>query len=600
MIEYLKLFLVIYGWSVLSGGHKQEKNPYQYIAACSAIIVALFVFALFQSLRNGIFFVYVVGLIGIISGVKKAIYDVGSRGALLNRLVVLIVIFLLAHSASWGADYWTWDEFSHWGAQVEYLTLNGNLHTDARLLLFPEYIPGLSLWRYFGHFVLKKSEASGTYFTNFLLIFLSIYGIAYDKSIGKNIFKFGIVFFGLLIFFQSLVSTLYADPVQSILLLCALKIACEKDSNNFKYLVLVTAAVLLSKHVGLIFSLYIACYYLAVQIFIHKVPLRSVIFKFIIIFGSIFLLYFAWSKYLNYYSLSKNAIDTSSLTKGGVLDIFATMKAHILGVLDNRYPHASYMPTTFGLEFVSHGISLGILYLIVLIISAVLMLLPNENKKFILLNFVFTVFASLSFLIFLAFVRVATSGLTGDIYSFTRYFIVVLYPLIFLQLLSTLDFSLKRSFFSGLIIFAIYLSVAPAFNATLSYKKRDLLGITVEHKTKAAMVKKYAKENSVVWYVNSDESPAYFMFRARVLPVEVKSCWNGSGLYLYDSLKTTKDLDTRIDKFSKMMCDVDLIYVDTVPDEFWIQYAGLFDKTKGQVYKVKNGSNGHCSAAFLE
>ncbi len=600
MIEYLKLFLVIYGWSLLCCGRQQEKNPYQYIAACSAIIVTLFVFALFQNLRNGIFFVYAVGLIGIIYGVKQAIYAVGSRGALLHRIVVLTVIFLLAHSASWGADYWTWDEFSHWGAQVEYLTLKGNLHTDARLLLFPEYIPGLSLWRYFGHFVLKKSEAGGTYFANFLLIFLSIYGIAYDKSIGKNIFKFSIVFFGLLIFFQSLVSTLYADPVQSILLLCALKIASEKDLNNFKYLVAVTAAVLLSKHVGLIFSLYIIFYFAIVQIYVYKTPYRSTIYKSATIFAIAVLLYLAWSKYLSYYSLSKDAIDVSPLTKDGVLDLFSKMKMHVLGVLDNRFPHASYMPTIFEFEFVGKGISLGIFYVLILMISTSLMLLPNNDKRLNLTNYIFIITTSLSFLIFLAFIRGATLGLTGDIYSFSRYFVVVLYPFIFLQLLNAIDFSIKRSFCIGLIVFTVYLLVSPVFNITLSYKKRDLLGITVDHKAKAAIVKKYTKENSVVWYINTDVSPAYYMFRARVLPVEVKSFWNGFGLYLFDSLKINKDLDTRIEKFSRMMCDVDLIYVDNVPDEFWVQYTGLFDKTKGQAYIVKNGLNGHCSAAFLE
>jgi hypothetical protein len=600
MIEYLKIYLILYGWSVLCCTNKQEKNPYQYIVACCSIIVTLFAFAIFQNLQNGIFIIYSVGLIGVIYAIKKAIYDVESRGALLHRIVVLVIIFLLAHSASWGADYWTWDEFSHWGAQIEYLTLKGNLHTDAKLLLFPEYIPGLSLWRYFGHSVLVKTGASGTYFINFLLIFLSIYGITYYKSIGKNIFKFIIVFLGLLIFFQSLVSTLYADPVQSILILCALKIASEKNSTNFIYLVLVTAAVLLSKHVGLIFSLYIVCYYAVVQIFVHKVPWRSVILRFIIIFSAFILLYFAWSKYLTYYSLSKNVIDTSSLTKGGLQDVFAIMKTHIAGVLDNRYPHASYMPTALDLGFVAHGISLGILSLFILVFSAAFMLLQNENKRLISINFISTAIVSLSFLIFLAFVRVATPGLTGDIYSFTRYFVVILYPFIFLQLLSTLDFSLKRSFLIGLTIFAAYLAVAPTFNSTLSYKKRDLLGITVEYKAKAAIAKKYAKENSIIWYVNSEESPAYFMFRARVLPVEVKGYWNGTGLYLYDSLKTTKDVDTRIDKFSRLMCDVDLIYVDTVPDEFWVQYTGLFDKTKGQIYRVKPGLDGHCTATYLE
>lgn len=600
MIEYLKLFLVVYGWSVICCDRKQEKNPYQYITACCAIIVTLFVFALLQCLRIGIYFIYIIGLIGILYGLKQALYNTETRGALFQRVVVLFIIFFMAHFASWGADYWAWDEFSHWGTQVEYLTLNGNLHTDAKLLIFPEYIPGLSLWRYFGHFVLKKAEASGIYFTNFLLIFLSIYGIAYDKLIGKCIFRFSIIFFGLLIFFQSLVSTLYADPVQSVLLLCALKIASEKNSNNFKHLVLVTAVVLLAKHVGLIFSLYIISYYTFVNIYVHKISVRFVISKSIVILIAVTLLYLAWWKYLSKYALGKNTVDASLFTSNGIFNLFLIMKMHVAGVLDNRFPHASYVPTALPLDFVASGMSLGMLYFLMLMASTSLVFLPSSNKKLNFTNYIFFIITSLSFLVFLAFIRGATLGLTGDIYSFSRYLVVVFYPFIFLQILSALDFSLRRSFCIGLIILTIYILIAPAFNITLSYKKRDLLGVTIEHKAKAAIVKKYTKENSIVWYVNSEESPAYYMFRTRILPIEVKPYLNGIGLYLYDSLKVTVDLDARIDKFSRMMCDTELIYIDTVPEEFWIQYAALFNKVKGQVYKIQTGSNGHCSAVFLE
>jgi hypothetical protein len=600
MIEYITLFLIIYGWAAIFQITGKMRNPYEFAAACSSIIITLYFFSIFQCLKYGLYATAIVGIVGIIFSIKKIIINPEYRFEALQRTLTLTIIFCIAFIASWGLDYSVWDEFSHWGTQVEYLLINKNLHTDSKLLLFPDYIPGLSLWRYFGRVALRHAGPSGSYFINYIFIFSCVYAIAYSNSVFKSIFKSCILFLGMLIFFQSLVGALYADPIQAILLLLALKIASEEDSSNFIYLLLTTAAIVLCKHVGLIFAFFIACYYVTIQIYAFKKQKSKIFLRAGLIVILTIAFYFSWSIYLKYYSITKSGVDISGLISGDVFDLLKIMREHIGGVLSNQYPHANYSKPAVTIAAMSPGISLLTFWLTVLSFGGILIFMSVKSNRIYSVNFVFLITASVLYLLFLAFIRVATVGLTGDIFSFTRYFVVLLFPGLFLIILPVLELSFKRMFILGSIVIGVYLIAAPQINTILVHQKRSEPGVSAEYKAKANLVKKYANLKNVIWYVNAEASPAYYIFRMRVLPLEVKSYWIGAGLYLDGALKTTEDLEKRVERFSRMLCDVDLMFIDTVPDEFWIQYASLFDKTKGQVYKVKTGLNGHCSAGFLE
>lgn len=598
MIEYIALLLVIYGWTVPFFIKKQERSPYEFVASCSFITVILFVFSVFQNLRIGLLVVTMLGNVGVFVSIKQIISSRKCRNASFQRLFSLSAIFILAFFTSWGADYWAWDEFSHWGTQVDYLLLNGNLHKDSKLLLFPEYIPGMSLWRYFGRDLLATAGVSGSYFISFVLMFSCIYALSYNRSIIKWLLKALIVFFGLFIFFQTLVNSLTVDPVQSLLLLCALKIASEDNAFDFIYLLLATVVVILTKHVGLIFSFFIVCYYVSLQLFAYKNPPLIVFKRAGIIFLSALTFYIIWFSYVNYYALSRSVIDTSKFLNDDIVGSLVRFWVNIIGVLDSRFPHASFIKPTISIVALSHGVALWVFTLVILIFGFILTCLPCKNKKVSLINFLFLLTSCLSYLLFLAFVRASTPW-GGDPYSFSRYFCVLLFPCFFLQILAVLNDSITRISFIGLAVIVFFLVVSPPLNTIISFDKRPEILINNEYNQKALLVKKYAGFESVVWYINNENAMAYFVFRSKIMPLKVPHYSKGWGLYLNESLKWQEGIEKRVDSFAKSLCDVDFIFVDNVPPEFWKQYSILFDKSNGRLYKIKQVDDKQCRAVFI-
>lgn len=600
LIEYIVLFLVVYGWTSIFVINKQEINPYCFVVSCSSIIITIFIFSVFQNLRIGLFVVSAIGFVGSIYSVKKIISNRNLIPVQLYQFFSLIVIFILAFLASWGADYWAWDEFSHWGTQVEYLLLNDNLQIDSKLLLFPDYIPGISLWRYFGRNILKTTGVSGSYFISFVLIYSCIYAVSYNRSIIKWLLTALVVLLGLLVFFQALVSSLMVDPIQSLLFMCALKIISDDNYPNFVYLILVTIAVVLMKHVGIILSFFIAGYYIILHLVVYKNRYSLVLKEVGVILLPAILFYIFWIDYRNYYGISTIQLNSSRFLNGNVADYLNEFWINIVGVLNSIFPHALFVEPFVSINGFSHGIALWIFTIFICMLGLILLSLPNENKKIGWINFLFVLTSCFLYLIFLAYIRATYPSMQGDIYSMSRYFSVVLFSGFFLLVLVSLNDSIVRIIGVGFVVTVLFLLMAPPLNTIISFKKRPDLLINNEYNEKARLVKKQAASGDVVWYINSENAMAYFVFRMKMIPWQVLGYEYGRGLYLDNDLQNRGGIDNRIDSFSKRFCEANIVFIDDVNPEFWDQYSGLFDKRNGKIYKIRQVDGKKCHAVFLE
>src|SRR5690606_33159687 len=89
---------------------------------------------------------------------------------------LLTLVFGLAWSHSTGMRFFAWDEFSHWGLQLKFLATDNRLQTDNAVLLFPDYIPGLSLYRYLSSLFFSTQEA-GYHFFNWMMVYAGLLAI---------------------------------------------------------------------------------------------------------------------------------------------------------------------------------------------------------------------------------------------------------------------------------------------------------------------------------------------------------------------------------------------------------------------------------------
>lgn len=603
VIDLLLMWLVVFGWVSLAsfsiaGASRAGYNRAEYICACSGMMISLYLFACLQILSLGIIFVNVIGALGCGFALWNLMYEEDNKWIVIRTGVELSVIFAIAFFASWGAEYWTWDEFSHWGAQIEYLNAQKNIPTESGVLLFPNYIPGISLFRYFGEILLHGTGLSASYFLSWVMALSGLYTVAYSESKYRFLATAIAVFFAYLIFFQSLVSTLYVDPLQAIFFLCALKYAHEKSSDAFKVVVVLCVSLVLMKHVGLIFSLFVLVYFTAVRVFLCEEKPAHVLPRALCLAGLIFISYFSWAIYVSVYDLSIGVVDVSKLTVGD--GVFANLWSGLLIVLSNKFIHAGFIEPFYltGYDFKSAPVWVFIAAIFAL--SAIFVYGSSSSLRNKLLAVGLLVSTNVSYTLFLAYIAAVTPwGL--DPYSFARYLMVTLFATFFMQFIMVRNHISKLAialFVVSLVSFSAV--VSPSLTSVFVSDKRPPVMVNEEYRLKAETLKKYANETDLVWYVNDQNiTLGYFVFRMKAMPLKFVAYSAGYDIYHNNNLERGINLDYRQHLFARKLCSVNYIYIDKMPYLFWNQFSKFFDVPNGTLYKVVPSGVKTCSAKLV-
>lgn len=567
----LTFFFVILGFSFIPIGI--SGYFVRIVQSISLITITLFIFSIFQQLQIGFIFIQCLSIIFLIYRIWLT-YNNSDWIELFKIVFCLLFVFIISFFASLGTDYWAWDEFSHWGAQIDYLIAMKELHLDNTILLFPDYIPGLSLWRYFGYNQLGVDDKSSTYFVNYMLLFSIIFSISGSKFCSKTVIKAFIVYFCMLFFFQSLVITLYVDVIQSLLLLAFLSSLNDKTKINIFYLTTLACMMILSKHVGLIFSIISIFSLFLYQLFVRLRSINEAAKELLLISFCSLSLFFMWSFYVEHYSLARSVINHEKIISLGTINTLESVFLSGIGLLYSYFPHAEFIRSTFS---IGENIYLWQLLLLCIFYVCFVGLTSKRNiferKLFVYLSFSYLFI----YLLFLSYVRAGTPW-GGDLHSFSRYTSVLLFPIVILPILHI--FILNKLIVIFIVTFLLAALVSPPIEKLFSFKKSLYPpSIHLDFDKKASTVKKHLTNSDSIWYIhNEDLIVTYFVFRSKVIPYRVLDFSAGWGLYI--SRNENIPLAERIITFKKQMCAVDYIYIDNNTEEFWEDFGHLFKNAR--------------------
>ena len=594
-MQFAVYLTILIGWA----GIPFVRGKLAMLVAPALITTLLFFFSLIQQLALGVLVVKIAGLASAVFTIALAFKSVDIRKSLFGTGIAFLSIFFLSFFASHGRNYWAWDEFSHWGAQVEYLLAVGNLDRHGDVLLFPDYIPGLNLWRYFARTILVDFGVAAAYFSGWIIVFSCfIVALGSIKKI-RFIAAFLVCSFLFISFFQSLPLTLYADPVQAALLMCGLALS-RNTRNGALAIVPVVILLILSKHVGLIFCLFIFLYYFSRRHFIDQKTISATLRDLMVPFSVVSACFLAWKYYVDHYHLSISQIDLKKITALNPHEALTHICDVFFGMLVNKFPHSPFHESLFHFDK-QPDIGLGGAVIASLLISYIFISITNKTWPEKKLDICFVSIFVLFYITFLTGVR-ATTPWGGDIYSFSRYISVVLFAVSTFLIPDLFEYASRPRLLLAITIALPGLAISPKPEYLFSLQPFPPVEITDTIERKAREALSHVGATDRLWYIFDEKNALHhFIFKMKSIPFHVESHLSGYNIFYNSNGADWPEKTHRFDEFSKHMCSVDFLYIDDASDFFWEDYGELFDKPKsGKLYRVKKGSGDRCMAVLVK
>ncbi|UXY15541.1 hypothetical protein N8I74_00555 [Chitiniphilus purpureus] len=590
---YVAIFLILHGATLLVSKLQSTRAAIVYPISASLVLVSSYFWVIIGGLSSLPYALGTLSLIGYSLHIVSRTHSSSADDFAFNSAWTIIFIMALSYLAARGADFFAWDEYSHWGAQVEYLKSFQSLHMDGKYLLFPEYIPGASIWRMLPA-TLGISDRSAYYFSGWLLAFSALVSAVNRHDLIKGALSASCLFFIWIFFFQSLVLTLYVDHLQALLIYVAMLLCVQRESHRGKGglgIGLVLGAIVALKHVGAIFAAFIIGWYLINAFFIRG-HFKKALFHSLLISIIPLLVFSTWKLYVEKYMLQRD-IFTKPLGLGGV---WAQLLDNITKILNSKFPHANFFQPEPIIDMAMTGFNL--LFLICLSVPLLLAFFLKQRSKYA--GAIYLCSCLVVYLVFLAYIRARTPW-GGDPYSFTRYYCVLLCPLVLLALSRLLDRKAVRlqilavgtSFTLASQVAVPVNSIFPSASRSSALLNAEMVGVVNKLKMAAGT------RLTSAWYITTQEdSLRYFVFRMYAMPYYVLDYSAGWGVIEKDPSLPNGWFDENA--MAKRMCLVDYIVIGKAPNAFWGRYRSLFDQTTAGVYEVDKARQGRCYAKLKE
>jgi len=187
----LVILVPIFGYALIFNIFAKRSVSASIFFAISSIIVAIFFFGMVDFLKYGTYFVFYGGILSLIVMVV-----IDSKKVLNFITSVPSVIYLVASSAylyfMQDAQFFFWDEYSHWGAFIKEMYYFGYFYDANSVAANRMYPPGISIWDYF--IVLPTGYKEGSiYFAYFLILFSSVL-MMYEKLQWRQVHWIALIF----------------------------------------------------------------------------------------------------------------------------------------------------------------------------------------------------------------------------------------------------------------------------------------------------------------------------------------------------------------------------------------------------------------------
>ncbi len=249
--------LPIFGYATIYNIFFKKNVSVSIFFSISSIISILFIFGMFEFLQLGTYLLFYGGILLLL--IMSIIYNNKLFESLKSvPFVMFTVISIVYLYLMQDAQFFFWDEYSHWGAFIKYVYNVGAFYDTSCTAAHLNYPPGITLWDYF--IVLPTGFKEGSiYFGYFLIIFSSTL-MMYEKLRFKDIhwiFLVVVIQITLYASFGHWLSCIYVDHIIGSIF-AGLVLAYLSDNFKTKELFLFLfplITIVLIKDIGLYFGL---------------------------------------------------------------------------------------------------------------------------------------------------------------------------------------------------------------------------------------------------------------------------------------------------------------------------------------------------------
>jgi len=308
--------LPIFGYTMLISYLARGRAELALFTAVTAIASVVYLFALVGLLQPAAVVMFWAGVL-LCLGMPAVIHR-RSPGLIPQLLAPGIVLFVLYTVVQWSlfhrAEYFFWDEFSHWGLATKELALHDRLWGPDSNVQFTHYPPLAAVWHYFITRNTEHSEAV-VLFAQFLFMLAPTMSL-YRRVTWKSAYWIPVVLLLQIFLFANLghgTSSLYMDHILAVLF-GGIAVAYLADETSPRELVLFVPPLFclaLVKELGVFLAAAVA-----IWIVVDKIVLAVAIR--LLLLATPFVAFSTWKGYVSRHDLTAD-VDVAGTSGGEVI-----------------------------------------------------------------------------------------------------------------------------------------------------------------------------------------------------------------------------------------------------------------------------------------
>ncbi|MDD6095343.1 MAG: hypothetical protein PUC29_06340 [Clostridia bacterium] len=624
LIVLLIVYIILSSFCVFGVTFLRNKYEVFLPFSVTCIILLLFVFGVFGSIKLGFYLVLFVSILFYVLSLSKIVQHKEERLTFCRNIFTpAFFIFLLSFCAlallNYGRLAHIWDEFSHWADIVKVMV---NLDDFGASPLsnsgFKSYPPAMSLFQYFyqkiGLIVNPDSSFTDWWLYHayqvFFLSFLMPFFTKRNKRKTLLIIPFGAIVLSPMFLFPDFYVSIYIDAILGVISGCGLFVLCTfSDNDRFSciYLCCICSMLVLSKDAGLFFALFLLIIYFIIAITSQRISKLKGYSFFLILSVAIPKLLWKYELYKTDAPIRfSNRIDFSSLVKI-VTGNDSTYKSEVYRKFWTEFYARRCVPTVFGEKFY---VSYLILLALFVAVFAILFLCVRRSveKRFTKCFAITLVFSVLQTIIYIFGVCVSyifkfTENEALRLASFERYINIAFLSITIMTLLilNYLYTSVEKPVYRMVFLVALCVSVCVTtpWKDVYQFATREGVRISIDKRNRydtiCSSINKYAQPGDVVYFVaQGDDNNMYHYLSTRytVRPIIVTYVDNGSfsfGKSSDELHEFTKDISAS-EWLDMLMNNYDYVALYRIDEYFIETYGDLFlnksEIRNNSVYRV--------------
>lgn len=606
---YLLLFLSLTGWSLI-GARATQNIAYGPIWGQATLAILIYLCALVGLLLPG---TLALGAVGLVYLGGSALYRRGWRQKDLHAVVAsCALIFGLSVWHSRGMQFFSWDEFSHWGLQIKWLHETHALQTQSWELVFPDYIPGMSLYRYLGALAdpaLEQGASLVNWFLTYCCVLAAAGGVVgsnrgatasgrgqWNRAAAIWLLCFTAYYF----FFQNLVATMYVDGLLGLLFLTGMLSMCRArhQPQPVLYMAPILVFMVLTKHVGIV----LACMVIGMGVLtlisekgrqaLHFTHLKTPA----ALLGLCLVAAASWKLYVSVYALEPHFTLNKAELFNDSEPLWDILLQNLAGILQNYFPHAAYLgdrPPSIP-EPLRH---LWALIAAAMLIGGLLVASSGPRaRRPLLWQAAYLMLCLCAYLAFLTVVR-AMSPWGDDLWSFSRYTCTLLFGALLFLIVQFIETQHNRISMGGTSAGLLLLFVAASPGLHTIYRTEPWPTMPIRAQTNKLVPEVQGKipRGALTWYVYQvDDGYRFYLVNYTLAPIRLLRYWEGYFFFFPEALEAPVGPRGSLEAFVDIIKEkgVEYFIVDNPDPKFWERYGALFPSRDHRVYRVSHSPSG--------